>query len=211
MRPILIGIAGGSGSGKTTVTRMLIDTLRLDDLIIIEHDSYYKDLSAFRGKSINEINFDHPSSLHTSLLVKHLKSLKNRRAIKMPIYDFTSYKRLEQKELVHPKSVMILEGILIFVQKELRDLMDIKIFVDTDADERLIRRLKRDITVRGRSLESVMEQYITTVKPMHLQFVEPSKMWADVIIPKGGENRVAIAMLASRIRSLISGENENVR
>ncbi len=211
MKPILIGIAGGSGSGKTTVTRMLIDTLRLDDLIIIEHDSYYKDLSAFRGKSINEINFDHPRSLDTSLLVKHLKSLKNRRAIRMPIYDFTSYRRLEQRESVHPKSIIILEGILIFVQKELRDLMDIKIFVDTDADERLIRRLKRDITVRGRSLESVMEQYITTVKPMHLQFVEPSKMWADVIIPKGGENQVAIAMLASRIRSLISGENENAR
>ncbi len=209
MKPILIGIAGGTGSGKTTVTRKLIDTLHLDDLIIIQHDSYYKDISSFRGKSSSEINFDHPSSLDTSLLVKHLKSLKNRHAIKKPIYDFTTYRRLQQKEIVHPKSVIILEGILIFLHKELRDLMDIKIFVDTDADERLLRRLRRDITERGRSLDSVMEQYMATVKPMHLEFVEPSKMWADVIIPKGGENQVAIAMLASRIRSIINGEQDH--
>lgn len=209
MKPILIGIAGGTGSGKTTVTRKLIDTLHLDDLIIIQHDSYYKDISSFRGKSSSEINFDHPSSLDTSLLIKHLKGLKNRHAIKKPIYDFTTYRRLQQKEIVHPKSVIILEGILIFLHKELRDLMDIKIFVDTDADERLLRRLRRDITERGRSLDSVMEQYMATVKPMHLEFVEPSKMWADVIIPKGGENQVAIAMLASRIRSIINGEQDH--
>lgn len=211
MRPILIGIAGGSGSGKTTVTRKLIDNLHLDDLIIIQHDSYYKDLSAFRGKPASEINFDHPASLDTALLVKHLKSLKNRRAIGKPVYDFTTYHRLQEKERIRPKSVIILEGILIFVQRDLRNLMDIKIFVDTDDDERLLRRLKRDITERGRSLDSTMEQYIRTVKPMHLEFVEPSKMWADVIIPKGGENQVAIEMIASRIRSIINGDRYHNR
>ncbi len=208
MKPIVIGIAGGSGSGKTTVTRKLISSLHLDDLIIIQHDSYYKDLTAFRGKPVGEINFDHPASLDTPLLVKHLKSLKNRKSIRKPIYDFTTYRRLREKEIVYPKSVIILEGILIFVQKELRDLMDIKLFVDTDDDERLLRRLSRDIEERGRSLDSVMEQYIQTVKPMHLEFVEPSKMWADVIIPKGGENRVAIAMIASRIRSMLNGDGD---
>lgn len=209
MRPILIGIAGGSGSGKTTVTTKLIDSLHLDDLIIIQHDSYYKDVSAFRGKPVSKINFDHPSALDTPLLVKHLKSLKSRRTIRKPIYDFTTYRRLKEKEIVHPKSIIILEGILIFIQKELRDLMDIKIFVDTDDDERLLRRLKRDITERGRSLDSVMEQYIQTVKPMHLEFVEPSKMWADIIVPRGGENRVAIAMIAARLRSIISNDHDS--
>ena len=209
MRPVIIGIAGGTGSGKTTVTRKIIDRLRLEDLIIIQHDSYYKDLGAFRGKRAEEINFDHPSSLDTTLLVKHLRSLKNGRAIQKPIYDFTTYRRKREKEIVHPKSVIILEGILIFVPKELRDLMDIKIFVDTDADERLLRRLNRDMNERGRSLDSIMQQYIQTVKPMHLEFVEPSKMWADIIIPKGGENNVAIAMIASRIRSILNGDHDH--
>ncbi len=208
MKPIIIGIAGGTASGKTTVTRRIIENLHFDDLIILQHDSYYKDITSFRGKPAGEINFDHPNSLDTPLLVKHLKSLKNHRSINKPIYDFTTYRRLEKKEVVHPKNVIILEGILIFVEKELRDLMDIKIFVDTDADERLLRRLRRDIMERGRSLESVMIQYITTVKPMHLEFVEPSKRWADVIVPKGGENQVAIAMIAARIRSIIDGDRE---
>ncbi len=211
MKPIVIGIAGGTGSGKTTVTRKLIDRLHLDDLIIIQHDSYYKDVSKFRGKSIDEINFDHPAALDTSLLVKHLKSLKGHRSIRKPIYDFTTYRRLSEKEVVHPRSVIIVEGILIFVQKELRDLMDIKIFVDTDADERLLRRLRRDIMERGRTLESVMEQYMATVKPMHLEFVEPSKMWADVIVPKGGENQVAIDLISARIKSIIDGERSITR
>ncbi len=206
MMPIVIGIAGGTGSGKTTVTRKIIEMLHLDDLVIMEHDSYYKDITTFRGKSADEINFDHPSALDTALLVKHLKALKSGRQIKKPIYDFTTYRRLEERETVSPKSVIILEGILIFVQRELRDLLDIRLFVDTDADERLLRRVRRDIVERGRTLESVMDQYIRTVKPMHLEFVEPSKMWADVIIPRGGENQVAIAMIASRIRSILNGE-----
>ncbi len=209
MKPIIIGIAGGSGSGKTTVTRKIIDRLHLDDLIIIQHDSYYKDLARFRGKLADKVNFDHPGSLDTALLIKHLRSLKSGRAIQKPIYDFTTYKRKPEKEIVRPRSVIILEGILIFVPKELRDLMDIKVFVDTDADERLLRRLKRDITERGRSLDSIMQQYIQTVKPMHLEFVEPSKMWADIIIPKGGENNVAIAMIASRIRSILNGDHDH--
>ncbi|MCL5268638.1 MAG: uridine kinase [Bacteroidetes bacterium] len=204
MKPILIGIAGGTGSGKTTVTRKLIEHLHFKDVIILQHDSYYKDLSSFRSNRITEINFDHPNSLDTALLVRHLKKLKSSQPIQKPLYDFTTYRRLKDKELIQPGKVVILEGILIFVDKALRDLMDIKIFVDTDADERLLRRLKRDITERGRSFDSVMTQYINTVKPMHLEFVEPSKRWADVIIPKGGENEVAIGMLASRVRSLIN-------
>ncbi len=136
-------------------------------------------------------------------------SRKHRGRLIIPVYDFTTYKRKPEKEIVRPRSVIILEGILIFVPKELRDLMDIKVFVDTDADERLLRRLKRDITERGRSLDSIMQQYIQTVKPMHLEFVEPSKMWADIIIPKGGENNVAIAMIASRIRSILNGDHDH--
>lgn len=203
MKPILIGIAGGTASGKTTVTRKLIESLHFKDVIILQHDSYYKDLSTFRSNKVTEINFDHPNSLDTPLLVRHLKKLKSSQPIDKPVYDFTTYRRLREKQSVRPRKVIILEGILIFVDKALRDLMDIKIFVDTDADERLLRRLRRDILERGRSLDSVMTQYIKTVKPMHLEFVEPSKRWADVIIPKGGENEVAIGMLASRVRSLI--------
>lgn len=206
MKPILIGIAGGTGSGKTTVTKKIIEKLHFKDVIIIQHDSYYKDLSSFKGKNIDEINFDHPNSLDTPLLVRHLKKLKNSQPVEKPIYDFTTYRRLKIKEHILPRKVIILEGILIFVDKALRDLMDIKVFVDTDADERLLRRLRRDIMERGRSLESVMTQYINTVKPMHLEFVEPSKRWADIIIPKGGENEVAIAMIASRISSYLTGD-----
>ncbi|HEY9167221.1 MAG TPA: uridine kinase [Candidatus Kryptonia bacterium] len=208
MKPILIGIAGGTGSGKTTVTRRIIDNLRIDNVLIIQHDSYYKDISSFRGRTHAQVNFDHPDSLDTPLLVRHLKSLKAHRAIRKPVYDFATYRRLEKKELVRPSKVIIVEGILIFVEKELRDLLDIKIFVDTDADERLLRRLTRDIMERGRSIESVMSQYVETVKPMHLEFVEPSKRWADIIIPKGGENAVAIATIASRIQMMIDNEDD---
>ncbi len=208
MRPILVGIAGGTGSGKTTVARKIIEDLPIIDIICLEHDSYYKDISSFNGKTVADINFDHPDSLDTSLLVSHLQNLKNGHPIEKPVYDFTTYKRLSTTELVRPLSVIMVEGILIFAEKELRDLMDIKIFVDTDADEWLLRRLKRDVLERRRSLESVMSQYMSTVKPMHLEFVEPSKRWADVIVPKGGENQIAIAMIASRIRSLVGGERD---
>ncbi len=205
MKPILVGIAGGTGSGKTTVARKIMENLPIGDAICIVHDSYYRDITCFDAKSAAEINFDHPDSLDTSLLVDHLIRLKRGEEIERPVYDYTTYRRLPTKETVCPKSVIILEGILIFAERELRNLMDIKVFVDTDADERLLRRLKRDVLERRRSLESVMSQYMKTVKPMHLEFVEPSKRWADVIVPKGGENEVAIAMIASRIRSMVEG------
>jgi len=155
------------------------------------------------GKRIEEINFDHPDALDTKLLIEHVKKLKNYQPIDAPIYDFTTYKRLEQVRRIEPKDVIIVEGILVFVEKELRELMDIKIFVDTDADERVLRRIKRDVIERGRTLESVINQYISTVKPSHLEFVEPSKRWADVIIPRGGENEVAIEMVVSRIKTML--------
>jgi len=203
MRPLTIGIAGGTGSGKTTVAKKIAQKIGTDKVIILEHDSYYKDISQFGGKKAEEINFDHPDALDTKLLIEHVKKLKNYQSVDIPIYDFTTYRRLEQTRHIEPKDVIVIEGILVFVEKELRDLMDIKIFVDTDADERVLRRIKRDIIERGRSLESVINQYISTVKPSHLEFVEPSKRWADVIIPRGGENEVAIEMVVSRIKTML--------
>jgi uridine kinase len=201
--PLLIGIAGGTGSGKTTVTQKILDRLDLEKVVVLRHDFYYKDISCFDGRSLDDINFDHPNALETSLLISHLNDLKRWKAIQQPIYDFTTYRRHSESQTVEPRSVVIIEGILIFVERELRDLMDIKIFVDTDADERLLRRLKRDVAERGRTIDSIMHQYVATVKPMHLEFVEPSKRWADVIIPKGGENEVAIDMVATKIEKML--------
>lgn len=198
-----MGIAGGSGSGKTTVTRTILDRLGKGKVVVLEHDSYYKDLSSFGGTPVERINFDHPDALETSLLIRHLKLLKEGRPIDEPLYDYTTYRRLPETKRIEPKNVVIVEGILIFDDKEVRELMDIKIFVDTDADERLLRRLRRDIIERHRSLELVMNQYIATVKPMHLEFVEPSKRWADVIVPKGGENIVAIDMIVTKIKEML--------
>lgn len=203
MKPLVIGIAGGTGSGKTTVARKIAERIGIENVIILEHDNYYKDITQFKGKKIEEINFDHPDALDTKLLIEHVKALKNRQAVDVPIYDFTTYRRLPEVKHIEPKDVIIIEGILVFVEKELRDLMDIKIFIDTDADERVLRRIKRDIIERGRPLESVVNQYISTVKPSHLEFVEPSKRWADVIIPRGGENDVAIEMVVSRIKTML--------
>lgn len=201
--PIVIGIAGGTGSGKTTVTAKILS--RLDDtkVSVLRHDSYYRDISSFKHSSSGTPNFDHPDALETSLLIEHLRQLRLGRAVSQPLYDFTTSRRLEATISVHPKRIIIVEGILIFVEKELRELMDIKQFVDTDADERLLRRLQRDLLDRGRSIQSVMHQYVETVKPMHLEFVEPSKRWADIIIPKGGENEIAIDMVVSKIRELL--------
>ncbi len=202
MMPLIIGIAGGSGSGKTTVTNKIIESLDQEKIAVIQHDSYYRDISHYDGADPSSINFDHPDSLETSLLVEHIRQFKNNETIEQPIYNFTTHSRMKDRRIIPPRDFLIIEGILIFVEKELRDLMDIKIYVDTDDDERLLRRLKRDIVERGRSLDSVIRQYIGTVKPMHLEFVEPSKRWADIIIPKGGENNVAIDMVVSKIRSL---------
>ena len=202
MEPLVIGIAGGSGSGKTTVTNKIVEKLDPEDVVVVQHDSYYRDISWFGGRPASEINFDHPDSLETPLLIEDLRVLRAGHPIRQTIYDFTTHSRQKDLKLIEPKPIIFVEGILIFVEKELRQLMDIKVYVDTDADERLLRRLKRDMIERGRSIDSVMHQYITTVKPMHLEFVEPSKHWADIIIPRGGENGVAIDLIAAKIMSM---------
>jgi uridine kinase len=202
LEPLVIGIGGGSGSGKTTVTNKIVEKLHANDVLVIQHDSYYKDISSFGGRSAAEINFDHPDALETSLMVYHLKELKMGNSVRQPVYDYTTHSRRKELRELDPKPIIFVEGILIFVEAELRELMDIKVYVDTDADERVLRRLKRDILERGRSIDSVIHQYVTTVKPMHLEFVEPSKRWADVIIPRGGENEVAIDLIVAKIQSM---------
>jgi len=206
MQPLVIGLAGGTGSGKTSVTRSILRSLDGSNVQVIQHDSYYKDISAYGDKTPDQINFDHPAALETELLVEHLRSLRAGNTVEQPVYDFKTHRRLLQTKSLEPRPIILIEGILIFVDKPLRDLMDIKIFVDTDADERLLRRIRRDIRDRGRSLESVMHQYINTVKPMHLEFVEPSKQWADVIIPRGSDNKVAVDMVVTKIRSLLQSK-----
>jgi uridine kinase len=206
MNPLVIGIAGGTGSGKTTVTNAILDRLDKSRVNVIQHDSYYRDLSAHGRLTPDKVNFDHPDSLETPLLIKHVRALKDGRSIDQPIYNFTTHRRMDSTLRIDPREIIIIDGILIFVDKELRELMDICIFVDTDADERLIRRIRRDILERGRSIDSVMNQYKQTVKPMHLEFVEPSKHWADVIIPRGAENTVAIDMVVSKISMMLKGE-----
>lgn len=210
MQSIVIGIAGGTGSGKTTVTNKILESLDKTRVVVIQHDSYYKDISAHHGLTPDKINFDHPDSLETELLVRHIKELKSGRAVDQPIYNFTTHKRMSETNRLEPKEIIIIDGILIFVDKALRDLMDIKIFLDTDADERLIRRIRRDILERGRSVDSVMTQYMNTVKPMHLEFVEPSKHWADVVIPRGAENAVAIDMVVTKVKSMFRQKIEGL-
>lgn len=202
-RPVTIGVAGGTGSGKTTVSNQIIERVGQKHIACLPHDAYYKE---FANLSVNErakINFDHPNSLDTELLIEHVKCLQAGESVEIPIYDFTTDSRKPETESVGPQPIILVEGILIFTERELRELLDIKIFVDTDADIRFIRRLKRDISERARSVESVIDQYLNTVRPMHLKFVEPSKRYADVIIPEGGFNFVAIDMIADRIRSML--------
>jgi len=201
--PLVIGIAGGSGSGKTTVAQQILDRVGPSRIAFLQHDSYYKDLSGLPPAQRAEVNFDHPNSLETELLIAHIEELKNGRAIQVPIYDFAHHSRTEESFTVQPRGVIIVEGILIFAEAELRKLFDVKIFVDTDPDLRLIRRLQRDISERGRTAESVIKQYMSTVRPMHLEFVEPSKRYADVIIPEGGFNTAALDMVVARIEALL--------
>ena len=202
-RACIIGICGGSGSGKSTVTKKLIDLIGKDNVSVIEQDSYYKDQSNLAFEERVKTNYDHPLAFDNYLLFEHLKMLKEGREIEKPIYDFSLHNRKKEKEIVYPKPIIILEGILIFNEVNLIDIMDIKVFVDTDADVRIIRRIKRDMHERGRSLDSVIDQYMATVRPSHLQFVEPSKRYADIIIPEGGENEVAIDLLYQKIKSLV--------
>ena len=201
--PLVIGIAGGSGSGKTTVSQEILNRVGADKIAYLQHDSYYKDLTGLPSTLRTEVNFDHPNSLETELLIKHVEALRNLQAVEVPIYDFSTDSRTSQTFTVEPRGVILVEGILIFVEPELRKLFDVKIFVDADSDVRFIRRLRRDITERSRTTESVINQYEATVRPMHLEFVEPSKRYADVIIPEGGHNVAALDMVVARIESLL--------
>jgi uridine kinase len=201
--PLVIGIAGGSGSGKTTVAQEILYRVGADRIAFLQHDSYYKDLSGLPPVQRAEINFDHPNSLQTELLREHILSLRRGESIQVPIYDFSTDRRTGESFCVEPHRVILVEGILIFVDADLRNLFDIKIFVDTDPDIRFIRRLQRDLSERGRTIESIIKQYLATVRPMHLEFVEPSKRYADIIIPEGGFNTAALDMLAARIQALL--------
>jgi uridine kinase len=199
-RPLVIGIAGGSGSGKTTVAQRVASALPSSSVIMIEHDAYYRDRIDLSYDERCQLNYDHPESLETSLLVTQLEALKGGASVALPIYDFKNHRRSEKTREVEATPVIILEGILVFVEESIRELLDIKIYVDTDADIRAFRRIRRDIEKRGRSFESIREQYYRTVRPMHLQFVEPSKRWADLIIPEGGENQVGIDLVIAMVR-----------
>jgi uridine kinase len=203
--PVIIGIAGGTGSGKTTVANVIMDRVGARHIAYLPHDAYYKDLSALPDAQRTTINFDHPDSLDTDLLISHVRSLREWKDIDLPIYDFKTHSRTTKFMHVEPQPVVLVEGILIFAEVELRKLFDVKIFVDTDPDLRFIRRLQRDIEERGRTTHSVIQQYLNTVRPMHLEFVEPSKRYADVIIPEGGLNTVAMDMVVARLEVLLHG------
>jgi uridine kinase len=205
MEPVVIGVAGGTGSGKTTVAREILRRAGTDQISLIQHDAYYKDLSQLPLAQRAMQNFDHPDALDNDLLSAHLKELKASRTVAIPVYDFTTHTRTAETLRVEPRRVVLVEGILLFADSALRDLMDVKIYVDTDADIRFIRRLQRDIAERDRTMASVIRQYLSTVRPMHQEFVEPSKRYADVIIPEGGFNEVAMEMIAARIRALLDG------
>jgi uridine kinase len=201
-RPLSIGVAGGSGSGKTTVARVILDRIGANNIAYVQHDSYYKDLGSLTREHRATINFDHPDSLDTELFIAHVEALRRYETIQIPVYDFTTDSRTDEVRVVPPHRVILVEGILIFAEARLRDLFDVRIFVDTDDDVRFIRRLQRDITERGRTIDSVINQWMHTVRPMHLEFVEPSKRYAHVIIPEGGLNQVAMEMVIARIEGL---------
>jgi len=202
-RPVLIGIAGGTGSGKTTVATIVKSRFHEESVIIIHHDSYYRDRGGMSLKEREKVNYDHPSAFENTLLAEHLTRLVRREPIEMPVYDYSSHTRLAETRTVKPAEIILMEGILVLEDEILRSLMDIKIYIDADSDERFIRRLLRDMKERKRSADSVIEQYIRTVRPMHLQFVEPSKRYADIIIPEGGHNAVAIDLLVTKISDIL--------
>jgi uridine kinase len=203
-QPVTIAVAGGTGSGKTTISNALLERVGHHHIAYLPHDAYYKDLNHLAMTQRREVNFDHPVSLDTDLLVEHVQHLQRWLPVKRPVYDFTKHRRTDDWVDVGPQPIILVEGILIFAEPELRKLFDVKIFVDTDADLRFIRRLRRDIAERGRTVDSVIDQYLNTVRPMHMKFVEPSKRYADVIIPEGGFNTVAIDMVADRIRTMLA-------
>lgn len=200
MKPLFIGIAGGTGSGKSTVARKIAEGLPPDSVGVIDHDSYYRDHSNLPPEARARLNYDHPDALDNDLLVQHLAELREGRGVDVPVYDFKTHSRLGERRRLEPTRIIIVEGILVFVEERVRKLLDVKVFVDTDADIRVFRRIRRDIEQRGRTFQSIREQYYSTVRPMHLQFVEPSKRWADLIVPEGGENNVAVDLILGKLR-----------
>lgn len=202
-KPIVFGVAGGTASGKTTVARAILEAVGAEQIAYLPHDAYYRDMPQLTFEERVHQNYDHPNSLETKLLIKHIKKLLKWQPVQVPVYDFSMHRRTTETVLVEPSPIILVDGILIFTKRSLRELMDIKVYVDTDPDVRFIRRLERDIQERGRSLDSVIEQYMETVRPMHLKFVEPSKRHADVIIPHGGLNKVAMEMVVARLRDLL--------
>ena len=203
-RPIIIGVTGGSGSGKTTVSKKIYQQLHGQSMLIINQDTYYNDQAEMTMEERKAVNYDHPLAFDTDLLIKQLSALRHNQAVEMPVYDYKQYTRSTETVHVEPQAVIILEGILILDDERLRDLMDIKVYVDTDDDIRIIRRIKRDMEERGRTLESVINQYLKTVKPMYHQFIEPTKRYADLIVPEGGQNQVAIDLLATKVKDILA-------
>jgi uridine kinase len=208
-KPIVFGVAGGTASGKTTVARSILDQVGAAQVAYLPHDAYYVDRSELTLEDRAQLNYDHPDSLETKLLIKHIRQLLRGEKVEVPVYDFTLHRRTERTVVVEPSPIILVDGILIFTKRKLRELMDIKVFVDTDADVRFIRRLLRDIHERGRSLDSVVKQYLETVRPMHLKFVEPSRHHADVIIPGGGLNKVATDMVVSQLRAMMRATQDS--
>jgi uridine kinase len=200
---LVVGIAGGSGSGKTTVARNIVRGLPQGSCVLLEHDGYYRDFSHLSLEERAAINFDHPQSLETELLMDHIERLRRGESVPKPIYDYATHSRSKESVCLEPVPVVVVEGILIFTDADLRNAFDIKVFVDTDSDVRVLRRLQRDIAERGRTLESVIQQYYATVRPMHLKFVEPSKRWADIIIPEGGHNPIALDLVIEKLRRFV--------
>jgi uridine kinase len=194
-RPLVIGIAGGTGSGKTTIAHKLAGAIPAGRCVVIDHDSYYRDQSHLDGEARNRVNFDHPSTLESELLAHHLGALRGGAPVDLPIYDFVTHTRRRETRRIEPAPVIIVEGILVFVEPAVREQLDVKIFVDTDPDIRVMRRIRRDLEQRGRTFASVRDQYYATVRPMHLEYVEPSKRWADLIVPEGGDNRIALDVI----------------
>jgi uridine kinase len=205
---MIIGICGGTGSGKTTIARAIVDAVGAHNVVLIEQDSYYRNLGDMPLDERHQANFDHPDSIDSDMLVNHLKRLKQGEMVEMPLYDFKTHTRSDQIEIIEPKPVVLVEGILIFAEPRVLDLLDVRVFVDTPDDVRLMRRLRRDFTERGRTFERTLEQYERTIRPMHFEFVEPSKRHADIIIPEGGQTGVSVEFLCGLVREKLKAENK---